>query len=49
MKNYLADGSMSFVLRFIVLVIALIFKGVGASSLRGTPRLEKKEINQFIE
>ena len=29
MHNYLADGSMSFVLRFIVLVIALIFKGVG--------------------
>ena len=29
MQNYLADGSMSFVLRFIVLVIALIFKGVG--------------------
>ena len=27
--NYLTDGSMSFVLRFIVLVIALIFKGVG--------------------
>ena len=29
MHNYLTDGSMSFVLRFIVLVIALIFKGVG--------------------
>ena len=29
MHNYLTDGSMSFVLRFIVLVIALIFKNKG--------------------
>ena len=27
--NYLTDGSMSFVLRFIVLVIGFYFKGVG--------------------